>query len=510
MINCIFLTVMYVGLFASLLILAILAIRRIANRRCNRIMCILWGTVALRLLLPFSVTDIIRMPNVFRDEKPYYVLAEREHGTETAGNSVTEEIALRQPTEEAERPEIAKDDTQTPKSDRMKSGKDRTEYAFPENVINCLPIIWVTGAVLLLARIVAETIGLRRRTRVCVEEQGVFRCDDISIPFVFGIIRTRIFVPSSIDGACRDYAVMHEQAHLRHKDPLWRLLGAVLVAVYWFHPLVWVAFAMFCRDAEMRCDDEATAGLDREQREGYIRAILEASSGGSGARLFMTGFGSGSVKERVKNIKSKGVISMKKTVRIIAVCAVVFVLTMLVGVKYAEKKAKAEGGRNVENSERKPAAEDSRIAEAYFPEWYCGYRYPVLPEMSTWPYGNHGEMVHVCRIPEDRLKKMTTRELFETVLLYPLLADRLTGSDISGNTAQTAFNGLRDLFEREDRTECMLSWLKDNREEFLDTGGRSDIRANFTFLANCPEMGLHDEENPAAVLDAINSILVEE
>ncbi|MDE7233124.1 MAG: hypothetical protein K2N37_08650, partial [Lachnospiraceae bacterium] len=45
--------------------------------------------------------------------------------------------------------------------------------------------------------------------------------------------------------------------HKKHGDSFWALLRSVLVTVYWFHPLVWVAAACSKRDWELAWDEEA-------------------------------------------------------------------------------------------------------------------------------------------------------------------------------------------------------------------------------------------------------------
>ena len=114
-------------------------------------------------------------------------------------------------------------------------------------------------------------------------------------------------------------------------------------------------------------------------------------------------------------------------------------------------------------------ATDQEIAEAYFPENYSGYRYPVLGGMTTWPYGNHGDMVNVCRIPEEKLTGMSTEDLVQTVLFYPLFPDVLAydSVDMGYNAIKNSFNGLKELCEREDRIEALKSVVKNHKDWFI-------------------------------------------
>ena len=101
--------------------------------------------------------------------------------------------------------------------------------------------------------------------------------------------------------------------------------------------------------------------------------------------------------------------------------------------------------------------EDRNIAEAYYPYGYEGYYYPALPLMSNWPYGNHATMINACQIPEDILKDMSTDQLVQTVMAYPLWGDVLAydSREVAYGLIKGSFNGLRELYSREDAAECL-------------------------------------------------------
>lgn len=105
--------------------------------------------------------------------------------------------------------------------------------------------------------------------------------------------------------------------------------------------------------------------------------------------------------------------------------------------------------------------DDHIIAESYFTKDYSGYKYPILPKMSTWPYGNHQSMVNVCQIPETVLNSMSTEQLVETVMAYPLLCDVISyeSKKIGYETIKEHFNGLQALSIRDDRNECLEAYI---------------------------------------------------
>lgn len=88
-----------------------------------------------------------------------------------------------------------------------------------------------------------------------------------------------------------------------------------------------------------------------------------------------------------------------------------------------------------------------------------GYDYPIKPGTSSWnELIDHTKMIEVSQIPDDTLKKLTTNELIETVLNYPLLMDIYAydtlqqGIDVVSKT----FNGIQELYQREDAPNKLI------------------------------------------------------
>ena len=128
---------------------------------------------------------------------------------------------------------------------------------------------------------------------------------------------------------------------------------------------------------------------------------------------------------------------------------------------------------------------DEELAELYFPKGYTGYRYPVIPLMSTWPYGNHADMVRVCQIPEDVLASMSTEDLLQSVLTYPLWFDSYAWSSMEEGheVLLRTFNGLEELCKREDRIECLLRLIDEHEDWFQPARITSDHDVPIIFNA---------------------------
>ncbi len=131
-------------------------------------------------------------------------------------------------------------------------------------------------------------------------------------------------------------------------------------------------------------------------------------------------------------------------------------------------------------ADEKTSSKDQLIAKEYFDNDYSGYRYPILPCMSTWPYGNHQKMVDACQIPEGILNNMTTDTLLETVMAYPLFCDvyayndRKTGYEI----VKYHFNGLSELVKREDKCLCLEKYY----EKIKTNPSKKHLDVFFTLL----------------------------
>lgn len=146
--------------------------------------------------------------------------------------------------------------------------------------------------------------SLKRKVRASLPESGYWVSDDIPAPCVLGLFRPRIYLPSGLSQDWIPPILAHERAHLRRGDPWWKLLGFAVVCVYWFHPLVWVGYGLFCRDLELACDEKAIAGLDQSGRAAYSKAMLECAMGRRSFLISPLAFGEIGVKERVKRILS--------------------------------------------------------------------------------------------------------------------------------------------------------------------------------------------------------------
>ena len=272
-----FLQLARMGLYASALALVVIALRALLKNAPKRIVCLLWALVAFRLVCPAQIewrASLMPPPETVVQtvqEMPGLVLP-----AQNAPAITTEQTAPAEPT------------APTP------AAPDLTAV---------LSLVWLAGVIAMLLWAVISDLRLRRRLRASVRMQnGVWLNDEIDTPFVLGLFAPRIYLPYGWDDEQNVYILAHERAHIVRGDNWWKLLGWLLLAVYWFHPLLWLAYVLFCRDLELACDEHAVRGLNREGRAAYSQALLDCSSPRGNAFTFPVAFGEIGVRPRVKAV----------------------------------------------------------------------------------------------------------------------------------------------------------------------------------------------------------------
>ena len=313
--EAVFLSLVNRSITAGWLVLAVLALRLLLRRAPKSILCAMWGLVGLRLLCPVSI------------ESPLSLIP--------AAKTLPETVLT------AAQPEIY---SGVAVIDRVvNSVLANTLAAAPGESVNpaqvlagMLPWIWLLGMVGMLGYALFTTLRLRRRVSTAVRlEQGVKQSEYVKTPFVLGLIHPTIYLPFHMESADAVHVLAHERAHIRRGDPWWKALGFVLLAVCWFHPLMWVAYFFLCRDIEAACDEAVIRSLSREERQGYAEALLRLSMAAPALHGCPLAFGEVGVKARIK-----GVINYKKPgfwIVTVAVLAAIVVAVCFLTSPAAEK-----------------------------------------------------------------------------------------------------------------------------------------------------------------------------
>lgn len=267
---------------AGYLILAVLILRLLLRRVPKNLLLWLWLPVGLRLILPVSLKSALSLiPNA----KP--IPMDIAYSPAPAIGSGIPVI------DRAVNPVITENLTPVV-----------TASVNPmQIVLAIISNLWLAGMVVMLLYAAVSYCRLSRKCAVSIHLQGkIYLCDNIPTPFVLGIINPKIYLPSDMAPENQSYVLKHEAAHLHHRDHWWKPLGFLLLSIYWFHPLIWAAYLLFCRDLEMACDERAVAGMGEGERKAYSYALLSCAAPRHTIAMCPVAFGENSVKSRIKNV----------------------------------------------------------------------------------------------------------------------------------------------------------------------------------------------------------------
>ena len=303
--SALFLKLVNLSISASWLVLAVLVFRAVFRKAPKWSNVLLWGVVALRLLLPFSIespASLLPSGETVRTETAQAVSASAEDTdptgdpaprTETAHTTIIHSGV--RAIDNAVNPVLRERSDDAPNADSSPR-RSWTEWAGR---------VWLAGMAVMLAYAGISYFRLRRRVRVSLREEGsVYLCDEIATPFILGVVRPRIYLPSAMDGVQKANVLAHERAHLARRDHWWKPLGYVLLAVYWFNPVLWAAYILLCRDIELACDEKVVRNMDTEAVKVYSAVLLACSMPRKLVTACPLAFGEVGVKERVKRVLS--------------------------------------------------------------------------------------------------------------------------------------------------------------------------------------------------------------
>ena len=226
-----------------------------------------------------------------------------------------------------------------------------------------LAFIWTAGCVILLLYAVCSYILLKRKTGAAFNNgENIYICDDIDTPFILGTLSPKIYIPSLLTEEERGYVIAHEKAHLKRLDCVWKPLGFILLAVYWFNPLSWVAYILLCRDIELACDERVIADKDIEYKKQYAMTLLNCSSPKKMVSACPLAFGEVSVKTRIKTVLNYKKPAFWLVLAAVAACVVVMVCFMT-NPKSSAPDNESAAGENIDESSSAEPDSEKLVAE---------------------------------------------------------------------------------------------------------------------------------------------------
>ncbi len=280
--EAVFLKILNMSITASWIVLAVIVARFLLKKAPKWITVLMWGLVGIRLVCPVSLESVLSLipsaetvpSNILYTDTP------KIHSGVAVLNSAVNPILS---------------DSLAPAVGASVSPMQAITFV--------ASIVWIVGIAAMLLYTVVSYLNIHKKVREAVPfRENIRLCDHVDTPFILGVLRPRIFLPSAMGEQDRKYVIAHENAHLKRHDNWWKSLGFFLLMVYWFHPILWIAYILFCRDMELACDEKVIRDMGTEHKKPYSDALINCSVPKKMIAACPLAFGAVSVKERVKSV----------------------------------------------------------------------------------------------------------------------------------------------------------------------------------------------------------------
>ena len=357
-----FLNILNMSIAASWLILAVVLLRFVLKKAPKWIAVLLWGIVALRLAVPFSfesALSLIPSAETFNAHNIQYETPAISSGIPAVNNAVNPVLG----------------ETFAPNP----AGSVNPLYVWTFIV----SVIWCIGIAAMLLYAVISYVRIRQSVAERAPYEGnIFLCDHVKSPFILGLVRPKIYLPSNMDATAMEPVIAHEKAHLARHDHWWKPLGFLILTVHWFNPLCWIAYVLLCRDIELACDEKVIRQMDLEGKKQYSTALLECNAQRRLVTICPLAFGEVGVKERVKNV-----LNYKKPA--FWLIAVAVVACGVVTACFATNPVTEEP--STPNAERPTLIVDGNVyVNPYMPVSYLPYGYQSAGKLTREQANNTG------------------------------------------------------------------------------------------------------------------------
>lgn len=309
MLEQIFLKVLDMSRTASMIIVIVALARILLKRFPKSISYALWSVILFRLLCPFTLESRISLvPSL----KPVFYEYASERGSaptgwarEPAAPDTETDIKAGAGANAEEWPGTPETSLATPREAWPDETSAEAGASWQELFLSYGKYVWISGAGILLLYCILSAARISRKVSVSIPLKGnIYITDGMMSPFVFGILKPRIYLPGCLSAREQEYIIQHERFHIRRLDHIAKPLASAALCVHWFNPLVWIAFALFCRDMEMSCDEAVIKKLGEGIRADYSASLLALSARRRTIRWSPVDFGQGDTKGRIRNLAS--------------------------------------------------------------------------------------------------------------------------------------------------------------------------------------------------------------
>ncbi|MBQ2973276.1 MAG: hypothetical protein IJE19_02880 [Clostridia bacterium] len=274
-----FFWVVNTSISASFLVAAIIVLRLVLKKAPKAVFVVLWGLVALRLVCPFtleSAFSLIPSAETIPTEQFMYQYEQHDdYNLAIVDNPIYPEAI-------------------TYYAGSVGSAGFRSVVYY---------LVWLGGIGAMLIYTVISYIIVRRKVKISAPlRENIRLCDGIKTPFILGIFKPKIYIPSDMNESDTELVIAHEKAHLKRRDHLWKPLGFLLLSFHWFNPVMWAAYILLCRDIELACDEKVIKNLGETIKKSYSEALLNCSVPRKMIAACPLAFGEVGVKQRIKSV----------------------------------------------------------------------------------------------------------------------------------------------------------------------------------------------------------------
>lgn len=314
MLDMLFLSVLNMSITASFVILVVLLVRLFLRRAPKIFSYTLWAVVLFRLICPFSLESAVGFLPVSKTPIPQDIVYSAKPQIDTGLDIVDKVINPMLPV-----PNNTED-----------SINPLQVWVFAGGVI------WQIGIFVMLIYSIIQFVGLNRKLVGSTPlRDNIYLADHISSPFVMGVIKPHIYLPSSMNETEQAFVIAHEQYHIKRFDHIARILAFIALTIHWFNPLAWLDFVLSGRDMEMSCDEAVMRGMDKDIRADYAQSLLRFATGRRFINATPLTFGEGNTKDRVKNV-----MNYKKPAFWVIALALIAVIVLCAGLATSQSSGK--------------------------------------------------------------------------------------------------------------------------------------------------------------------------
>ncbi len=313
--------ILNMSLTASIVIVIVLLARLLLRKSPKVFSYALWAVVLFRLLCPvsfsteFSLLGLLNTPTV----------TVSDGGAYSSMTYIPSDIVHTEyPRVDLPLPGVSEAINETLPQGSEQTGADPLELP-----MSAATTLWLLGIMVMLIYSAVSLLELRRKLVGAVRlRDNIYLADHIATPFVIGIFRPKIYLPSTISVEEQDYIILHEQTHIKRLDHMVKMIAFLALAMHWFNPLVWVAFVCAVKDMEMSCDERVLKQMGGEIKTAYSTSLLSLATGRRPINGSPLAFGEGNIKSRIKNIMSFKKPAVWMVIAAVIVCIAVTLLLL--------------------------------------------------------------------------------------------------------------------------------------------------------------------------------------